>query len=99
MKEELTLHEALKNREYKVLFDRLNLQPLAISKYEDVKSVIYDLKEQHVWYMEIDIFSLIVSVDISNILFTWDDSDKQFRLNCEKQVDDNMLLRSITVEN
>jgi len=83
--------------EYKSKTDRLAIKPMEASKHSNL--IIYNLKENKTWYMEEDKLLLMVSIDTSNRYFIWDDSDKEFGLNCQKLIDVNMMLRSTTYYN
>lgn len=83
--------------DHKSRTDKLAIKPTSASKHSNL--IIYNLKETKTWYMEEDKLLLMVSIDSSNRNFIWDDSDKEFGLNCQKLIDVNMMLRSITYYN
>jgi len=85
------------NKKYKSKTDKLAIKPIEASKHSNL--IIYNLKENKTWYMEEDKLLLMVSIDTSNRNFVWNNSDKEFGLNCQKLIDVNMLLRSITYYN
>lgn len=88
-----------KEERYSVLLDNVSLKPYQARRQINTNNIILSLKKEKKWYMEIDYLYLVVSVDSINHNSKFDSEDLQYRLNCEKILDENILIRSVTVQN